>query len=81
MTRLVAALRALGIQGEVGNAGRWVTLDGERCRVHVVETARGNDYFTWCDDPAARTVEHYSDPVLAITAGLRRAAHDDPDAG
>ena len=81
MTRLVAALRALGIPGVVGNAGRWVTLDGERCRVRVVESARGDGFFTWCDDPAARAVEHYTDPVLAITAGLRRAAHDDPNAG
>ena len=81
MTRLVDALRELGLPGEIANAGRWVTLTGERCRVHVVETPRGDGYFTWCDDPAARTVEHYTDPVQAITTGLRRAALADHDAG
>ena len=80
MTRLVAAMHALGLPGEVSNAGRWVTLNGERCRVQVVEAARGAGYFTWCEDPGPRTVEHYPDRALAIAAGLRRAARDDPDA-
>ena len=76
MTRLVDALRELNLPGEVSNGGRWVTLNGERCRVHVVETTGGADYVTWCDDPGDRTVEHFTDPTLAITAGLRRAARD-----
>jgi hypothetical protein len=75
MTRLNGALQQLGLDGEVALAGRWVTLRGERCLVYVVETGQGADFYTWCDDPQARTVEHYHDPVTAIQAGLHRAAH------
>ncbi len=79
MTRLVDALHALGLDGEVTLSGRWVKLDGEHCPVYVVEAAWGAGYFTWCDDPQARTVEFYRDPVEAIQAGLRRAAKHDQD--
>ena len=72
--RLVEALQTLGLQGELSLGGRWVTLRGERCRVYVVEAAWGTHYYTWCDDPAERTVQSYLDPVQAIQAGLRRAA-------
>ncbi len=74
MTRLVDALHSLGLQGEVELRGRWVRLTGERCTVYVIEGGWSTGYFTWCDDPQARTVEHYFDPVEAIQAGLRRAA-------
>ena len=74
MARLVEALHALGLQGEVELSGRWVKLDGERCPVYVVEGAWGAGYYTWCDDPQDRSVELYHDPVEAIQAGLRRAA-------
>jgi hypothetical protein len=47
--------------------------------VYVVETTRGADFYTWCDDPQARTVEHYHDPLAAIQAGLRRAVRHAPE--
>ena len=72
--RLVEALQTLGLQGELSLGGRWVTLRGERCAVYVVEAAWGTHYYTWCDDPAERTVQSYLDPIQAIQAGLRRAA-------
>ena len=72
MTRLEAALQALGLTGEVTHGGRWITVQGERCRVYVVESL-GRGYFTWCDDPLTRAVEAYPDAVEAIHAGLRRA--------
>jgi hypothetical protein len=79
MTRLVEALRDLELTGQVTLSGRWVTLDGERCRVYVAEAPRGDGFYTWCDDPADRAVEHHPDPTAAIRAGLRRAARPDPD--
>lgn len=74
MTRLVAALQSLGLQGEIALAGHWVTLAGERFTVYVVETTSGRGYYTWGQDPDARVVEFYLDPVEAIQAGLLRAA-------
>ncbi len=73
MTQLIGALQALGLEGEIALAGRWVTLQGERCAVYVVES-RHDGYYTWCDDPQSHTVEFYSDSAKAIQAGLRRAA-------
>jgi hypothetical protein len=83
MTYLVAALdAALGLEGEIALGGRWVKLQNERCAVYVVE-ARRDGYYTWCGDPAARTVAFYLDPTEAIQAGLRRAAYPEmePNAG
>ena len=37
MTHLVDALRILGVHSQVTLAGRWATIEDERCRVHVVE--------------------------------------------
>lgn len=79
MARLVEALRALGLSGRISPSGRLVTLDGERCRVYVAESRRGDGYYAWCDDPAERTVEHHPEPVAAIRAGLRRAARRETD--
>ncbi len=73
MTQLIGALQALGLEGEIALAGRWVTLQGERCAVYVVESRR-DGYYTWRDDPWAWTVEFYLDPTEAIQAGMRRAA-------
>ena len=78
MTRLVAALRALGVNGEIALAGHWVTLQGERCAVYVAEATSGGGYYTWCEAVEARAVEFYLDPATAIEAGLRRAARHDP---
>jgi len=72
-TSIVDALRALGLDGEIAPGGRWVTLRGEHCPVYVIQTATG-EYFTWCDDPAERSVEAYRDPRAAIVSGLQRAA-------
>jgi hypothetical protein len=81
MTRLVEALRALNLDGEVELGGRWVKLDGGRCAVYVIEGALESGFYTWCSDPAERTVEFYRDPIEAIQAGLRRAAkHDQEEA-
>lgn len=74
MTRLVEALNALGLDGKVELNGRWVTVQGERCLVYVVEELTGTGYFTWCGDAQDRTVEYYHDPHSAIQAGLKRAA-------
>ena len=73
MTRLLDALRALGVEGTVAIAGRSVTIEGERCRVQVIEASWGAGYYSWCDDLAGRAVEHFQDPTEAILAGLRRA--------
>ncbi|HSH81014.1 MAG TPA: hypothetical protein VLA19_20975 [Herpetosiphonaceae bacterium] len=69
---LIGALQALGLEGEITLAGRSVTLQSERCAVYIVESRR-DGYYTWCDDPWARTVEFYLDPTAAIQAGMRRA--------
>ena len=74
MTRLLEALEALGLEGEVIHSGRWLKLPGERCPVYVVEAAWGAGYYTWCGAPEERSVEFYPDPTEAIRAGLRRAA-------
>ena len=79
MTRLAEALRRLGLDGRVGPSGRWVELEGERCRVYVAASPRNSEFYTWCDDPEERAVEHYQDPVEAIEAGLRRAAERSGD--
>lgn len=79
MTRLVEALQALGLYGEIDLAGRWVKLQGEQCAVYVVEAAWGDGYFTWCEDDKARVVQSYLDPRKAIHVGLRRAARPDPE--
>lgn len=73
------ALRTLGMDGEIALGGRWVTLRGERFPVYVIETTTG-EYFTWCDDPAERTVKAYSDPRAAILAGLKRADRHETEA-
>ena len=75
MTRLVAALQALGLGGEIALAGYWVTLAGDRYTVYVAEIMSGRGYYTWGDDPDARVVEFYLDAAEAIEAGLRRASH------
>jgi hypothetical protein len=73
MTRLVDALRELGLDGEIALEGRWVKLRGERRTVYVAQAPWGSGYYTWCDDPRERAVERYADPTEAIRAGLRRA--------
>ncbi len=78
MTRLVEALHRLGVEGQVTLSGRWATLDGERCRVYVAEAPHGRGFYSWCDDPAERAVEHHPEAAGAILAGLRRAAWTRP---
>lgn len=73
-SRLVKALAGQTLVGEVALAGRWVTLRHPACAVHVVQSEHGRGYLTWCDHPAARTVECYREPEEAIAAGLQRAA-------
>ncbi len=74
MTRLAEALQALGLEGEVDLAGRWVKVGEDRCPVYVYEAARGGGYYAWCGCPEARTVQFYRDATEAIQAGLHRAA-------
>lgn len=54
MTRLIEALQALGLEGEVTLSGRWLKLQGGRCSVYVAEAG----YYTWCDDREEQVVEH-----------------------
>ncbi len=75
MTRLVAALQALGLEGEIALAGRWVELAGDRYAVYVAETTSGSGYYTWGQAPEAWVVEFYLDPAEAIEAGMRRASY------
>ena len=74
MTHLVAALQALGLEGEVALAGHWVTFSGDRYIVCVAKPTCARGYYTWGQALDARVVEFYLDPVEAIQAGLRRAA-------
>src|SRR5919199_2646860 len=79
VTPLVVALQALGLDRRgilvaVRLDGRWIVLQGERCRVNVVTTPWGDRYYTWCDDREGRTIEAHDDPNTAILTGLRRAA-------
>jgi hypothetical protein len=74
MGRLVDALRTLGLEGRIDGSGRWLELDGERGRVFVAAAPRDTAFFTWCDLPGERAVEHFDEPIAAIEAGLRRAA-------
>ena len=74
MTRLVEALDALHLEGELSLADRWVKLQGQRCWVYVA-AAKGGRYFTWCDDVQECAIAFYRDPIDAIQAGLRRASH------
>lgn len=74
MARLVDALRAQGLTADISHAGRWAEIEGERCKVYVIETADERGYHSWCDDAEERTVEYYREPDEAIRAGLRRAA-------
>ena len=80
MTRLVEALRALGLDAEVDLAGHWARLRGERYRVYVVEAAPGC-YYTWCAGPGERVVRFYADPIEAVRVGLGRAVRGEQDAG
>jgi len=75
--RLVDALQIMGLDAEISLAGRWISLQGERSRVYIVEGSWGREYFTWCDDEQARAVECYAHPITAIREGLRRAARID----
>lgn len=72
MTRLVEAMRELGVVGEAELSGRWATIRGERCLLYVAETERG-EWYSWCDDPEEQTVRRHLDPVEAIREGLKRA--------
>ncbi|MDP9368623.1 MAG: hypothetical protein M3Q03_10175 [Chloroflexota bacterium] len=74
MTRLVDAMRALGLDGEIDDEGRWIRLLGERGVVHVLTTPEDDAYYVWCDDPDEQVVAHHDDPGVAILEGLRRAA-------
>lgn len=80
VTSLVDALRYLDIDAEVLMNGKWARLDGEHFAVYVVEMSHYRGFFTWCDDPAERSVEYYSDPLDAILSGLRRANQPDGEA-
>lgn len=74
MTELVDALLALGLPSEISLAGRWARLEGGHCAIFVVAASRGG-YYTWCDDPAARSIQFHRTAHEAIQAGRDRAAH------
>jgi len=54
-------------------AGRWATLQGDRCTFFVVQVGVGG-YVTWCASPCDRAVAFFRTPMDAIAAGLRRAS-------
>ncbi len=81
MNRLEDALLTLGYAGQFELSGRWATLRGERCVVFVVEAPNAEGYYTWCGDPAARSVEFYPEPAQAIREGMRRAERDESGRG
>ncbi len=74
MARLVEAMEALGIEGEVEFPGRWVRPRGERCTVYIEETRLG-EYLTWCNGRCDQVVRRYLDATETILAGLWRAVH------
>jgi hypothetical protein len=76
MTRLLTAVRGLGLDVEVGQSGRWVRFHGPQCTVYVLEALWGSDYYMWCDGQGEQGTQLYRDPVEAIQAGLRRSAGD-----
>jgi hypothetical protein len=73
MTRLVDALKKLGLTADVELDGRWIRLNGERGAVFVTASTWGDSYYTWCDLSDERAVRRFNDPVEAIEAGLKRA--------
>ncbi len=75
MPKLVEALHELGLEGEIMLSGRWVKIKGTRCSAYIVELVWNEQYCTWPDDPQARTVEFYSDPIEAIEAGVRLSGY------
>ncbi len=81
MTRLVDALREMGLDAAVSPGGRFVRIAGEQGAVYVAEAAHGRGFITWCDVPSERRVERHPDAMTAIQAGLRRAARSAPDNG
>ena len=74
MTQLVEALDALHLEGELSHADRWVKLQGQRCWVYVA-VVKGVGYVIWFDDAQERVIAFYRNPIDAIQAGMRRAAH------
>lgn len=74
MNRLVEMVQTLGLDAEIAPSGRLVKIKGNRCAVYVAEVAWGSQYYTWCDDCDAQTVELYATAQDAIQAGLRRAS-------
>ncbi len=74
MSRLVNALQSLELDATVELGGRWITLEGEGCRVYVVQGTADDGFYTWCDAPGVRSVEFFRDPVQAIVTGLQRGA-------
>lgn len=73
LMRLIDALHHLDLDAEILMDGRWARLEGKCCCVSVVEMSRHYGFFTWCDNPAERSVEYYPDALDAILSGLRRA--------
>lgn len=76
MTRLAEACEALHLKGTIELEGRWLTFQIHGCTSYVVEALWGNGYFTWCDHPHTRAVQHYSDPDEAIAASIQRIAQE-----
>jgi hypothetical protein len=74
MTRLTEALEAMGLEAETELSGRWVKIQGERCAAYVAEAPWAAGFYSWCDDPQDRVVEHHADPAEAIRAVLNRAS-------
>ena len=72
MSKLTTLLKDMGLDWEDGPAGIWVTLRRNNDSVHFIESAGGTKFYTWCDNPAERTVKAFGNPKDAIKAGLER---------
>jgi hypothetical protein len=64
----------MGLAWEDGPAGTWLTLRRGNDSVHLIENAGGTRFYTWCDNPAERTVQAFPNPYDAIRAGLKRCS-------
>ena len=74
VSKLIVTLKDMDLAWEEGYTGLWVTLRRGNDSIHFIENANGTRFYTWCDNPAERTVQAFEDPQDAIHAGLRRCS-------
>jgi hypothetical protein len=76
VTKLVEAVRSLGVPIETSDSGNWVRFVCEEgVPRYIVRDRLGNGYLTWCQDGDHPRVEWYLTPGEAIQ---RRHQHAIP---